>query len=137
MRLKFLLIGVVCLLFLNAQSQEPPVYEQNYESVPRASQNRGLFGKVTESKSNKGVEAASVQVFALMRNSEGEKYDSLIAGMLSKPNGDFNFTDLTLPDSFDIRITAQGFAENSKIVAMDRSDKANAWYGCRKHQACR
>ena len=125
MRLKFLLIGVVCLLFFNAQSQEPPVYEQNYESVPRASQNRGLFGKVTESKSNKGVEAASVQVFALMRNSEGEKYDSLIAGMLSKPNGDFIFTDLTLPDSFDIRITAQGFAENSKIVAMDRSDKAN------------
>ena len=126
MRLKILLIAVVCLLFLNAQSQEQPgVEDQNFESSPRASLNKGLFGKVTESKSNKGVEAASVQVFALMRNSEGEKYDSLIAGMLTKPNGYFNFTNLTLPDTFDIRITAQGFADNSKIVAMDRADKAN------------
>lgn len=126
MRLKFLLIAVVCLLFINAQSQEQPgVEDQNFESAPRASLNKGLFGKVTESKSNKGVEAASVQVFALMRNSEGEKYDSLIAGMLTKPNGYFNFTNLTLPDSFDIRITAQGFADNSKIVEMDRGGKAN------------
>lgn len=126
MRLKFLLIAVVCLLFINAQSQEQQgIEDQNFESAPRASLNKGLFGKVTESKSNKGVEAASVQVFALMRNSEGQKYDSLIAGMLTKPNGYFNFTNLTLPDTFDIRITAQGFADNSKIVAMDRGDKAN------------
>src|SRR5687768_9649387 len=126
MRLKILLIAVVCLLFFNAQSQEQQgVEDQNFESALRASLNKGLFGKVTESKSNKGVEAASVQVFALMRNSEGDKYDSLIAGMLTKPNGYFNFTNLTLPDTFDIRITAQGFADNSKIVAMDRGDKAN------------
>ena len=126
MRLKILLIAGVCLLFLSAQSQEQQgVEDQNFESAPRPSLNKGLFGKVTESKSNKGVEAASVQVFALMRNSEGEKYDSLIAGMLTKPNGYFNFTNLTLPDTFDIRITAQGFADNSKIVAMDRADKAN------------
>ena len=45
--------------------------------------------------------------------------------MLTKPNGDFNFVNLALPDSFSVRITAQGFAENSKIVAMDRSDIAN------------
>ncbi|HUQ66199.1 MAG TPA: outer membrane beta-barrel family protein [Flavitalea sp.] len=125
MRIKILHAAVVCLLFLNTSAQEQPIEDQHFESIPRASLNKGLFGKVTESKTNKGIEAASVQVFALTRTSEGEKHDSLIAGMLTKPNGDFNFIDLTLPDSFSIRITALGFAENSKTVAMDRSETVN------------
>jgi outer membrane receptor protein involved in Fe transport len=125
MRLQTLLTVAISLLFLNAQSQDQPVEDQNFDPAPRASLNKGLFGRVTESKSNKGVEAASVQVFALIRSSEGQRNDSLIAGMLTKQNGDFNFTNLTLPDSFSVRVTAQGFAENSKIVAMDRSDQAN------------
>ena len=125
MRSSFLLVVVICLLYSNAQSQEQPVEDQNFDPAPRASLHKGLFGKVTESKTNKGVEAASVQVFALLRDGEGMKYDSLIAGMLTKQNGEFNFINLTLPDSFSIRVTAQGFAENSKTVAMDRSDQAN------------
>ena len=125
MRLKFLLLAVVCLFYFNAQSQEQPGEDQSFEPAPRASLNKGLFGKVVESKTNKGVDAASVQVFALVRNASGEPSDSLIAGMLTKPNGDFSFTNLTLPDSFSIKITAQGFADNSKIVAMDHTNIAN------------
>lgn len=125
MRLKNLLIAVVCLLFLKAYSQEQPGFDQTVEPVPRASLNKGLFGKVTESKTNKGLEAASVQVFAVMKNEAGGKYDSLIAGMLTKPNGDFNFIDLSLPDSFSIKVTALGFADNSKTLTKDRSRKAN------------
>jgi outer membrane receptor protein involved in Fe transport len=125
MRLKFLLSALICLLVFNTNGQEPPNEGLNVEPAPRASLNKGLFGRVTESKSNKGVDAASVQVFALKRDVGGEKYDSLIAGMLTKPNGDFSFKNLTLPDSFSIKVTAQGFSENSKIVAMDRTDLAN------------
>jgi outer membrane receptor protein involved in Fe transport len=125
MRSRFLLVALICLFYFNAQSQEQPVEDQNFGPAPRASLNKGLFGKVIEGKSNKGVEAASVQVFALMINGDGQRYDSLIGGMLTKPNGEFNFINLTLPDSFSVRVTAQGFAENSKTVAMDRSDQAN------------
>lgn len=125
MRLRILLFASICLLFLNAQSQDQPVEDQNFDPAPRASLNKGLFGKVIESKLNKGLEAASVQVFAMLRNEAGKKHDSLIAGMLTKQNGEFNFIDLTLPDSFSIKVTAQGYAENSKIVAMDRSNQAN------------
>lgn len=126
MRLRILLAGLICLSFSNVFSQEqPPVEDNSFDGAPRASADKGLFGRVVESKTNKGVEAASVQVFALKRDTAGEKYDSLIAGMLSKANGNFNFVNLVLPDSFSVRITAQGFAENSKTVAMDRSDMAN------------
>ena len=112
MRLQILLFAFFCFLFLNAKSQEQPVEDQNFEATPHASLNKGLFGRVIESKTNKGVDAASVQVFALLRTSDGEKYDSLIAGMLTKQNGEFNFINLTLPDSFSVKVTAQGFAEN-------------------------
>lgn len=125
MRLRFTLFAAVCLLFFHAQSQEQPVEDQNFDAPPHASLHKGLFGRVIESKSNKGVEAASVQVFASLRDNGGQKYDSLIAGMLTKQNGEFNFTNLTLPDSFSIRVTAQGFSENYRTIAMDRSDEAN------------
>jgi outer membrane receptor protein involved in Fe transport len=125
MRLKFLLIVTVSLFVSYAQAQDQPIEESNFEPVPRPSLNKGLFGKVVESKTNKGVEAASVQVFATTRDLSGVRTDSLIAGMLTKPNGDFNFVNLSLPDTFTVRVTAQGFAENSKIVGMDRSDDNN------------
>ena len=125
MRLKILLIAFVCLSFIRGWSQDQPVEETSFDAIPRASLNKGLFGKVVESKASKGVEAASVQVFAVLRDTAGQKYDSLIAGMLTKPNGDFNFIDLSLPDTFSVKVTAQGFAENEKTVVMDRSDKAN------------
>jgi outer membrane receptor protein involved in Fe transport len=96
-----------------------------YETAPRALARKGLFGRVVESKGNKGIEAASVQVFALLRDSAGKAKDSLIAGMLTHANGDFAFDNLNLPDSFSVRISAQGYAENSKTVAADRSKKEN------------
>ncbi len=96
----------------------------SFDGAPRASLKKGLFGKVVDSKNNKGIDAASVQVFALLRGADGVQRDSLIAGMLTKPNGDFNFLDLRLPDSFSVRVSAQGYAENDKIVAMDRSNAA-------------
>lgn len=125
MRIQILLTAIISLLFFNAQSQEQPVEDHNFDPAPRASLNKGLFGRVIESQTNKGLEAASVQVFALMKNNPGERHDSLIAGMLTRQNGEFNFINLTLPDSFSIRVTAQGFAENFRIVAMDRTDEAN------------
>lgn len=127
MRLRILLIGLICTFSFNLFSQEqpPPGDDNSFEGAPRRSLDKGLFGRVVDSKTNKGVEAASIQVFVLKRDASGTQTDSLIAGALSKANGDFSFANLTLPDTFSVRITAQGFADNNKTVAMDRSDVAN------------
>lgn len=125
MRSTFICLAVVFCSLNHLAAQEPMGMggdDQGFERSPRASIKKGLFGKVVESKNNKGVEAASIQVFALLRDSSGNAKDSLIAGMLSQPNGDFNFLDLNLPDSFSIRVSAQGYAENNKVVAMDRAN---------------
>ena len=69
-----------------------------------------VYGKVVDSKTNKGVEAASVQVFvSTINNSSGKNTDSLVGGMLSRPNGDFNFDNLPLIDTFKFIISGIGF----------------------------
>jgi outer membrane receptor protein involved in Fe transport len=63
-----------------------------------------FIGKIVDSKTNKGVEAASVQLF--QKNSR-----TLAGGMLTRPNGDFNIGNLSPKDSFRLVITAIGFKE--------------------------
>lgn len=58
-----------------------------------------VYGKLVGA-SGKPVEAASVQLFI---------GDSLIRGMLSKPNGDFSFDNLPADQSFILQISAIGF----------------------------
>lgn len=69
-----------------------------------------VYGKVVDNKSNKGVEAASVQVFVIRNDdSTNKQSDSLVGGMLSRPNGDFSFDNLPLIDTFKFVISAVGF----------------------------
>jgi outer membrane receptor protein involved in Fe transport len=69
-----------------------------------------IYGKVVESKTNKGVEAASVQVYVSTNDRlSGKNVDSLIGGMLSRPNGDFNFDNIPLIDTLRFMISAVGF----------------------------
>lgn len=118
------LVAAMCCIAVFSVAQEP-VEEASFEPSPRRSAQKGLFGKVVDSKSKKGVEAASVQVFSLERDSIGKTTEQLIGGMLTQANGDFNFVGLNLPDSFAVRVSAQGYADNSKVIGMDRTDQGN------------
>ena len=80
-----------------------------------------VYGKVVDNKSNKGLEAASVQVFIVKEDSVGKQSDSLIGGMLSRPNGDFNFDNLPLIDTFKFVISAVGYRPVDMQVFVDPS----------------
>ncbi|MBL7736577.1 MAG: TonB-dependent receptor [Chitinophagaceae bacterium] len=77
-----------------------------------------LYGKVVDSKTKKGVEAVSVQV--VIQNPDSPGMDSVLAGMLTKPNGDFGFINLPLPEYFTVRFTAVGFGEFTEQVFLNR-----------------
>jgi outer membrane receptor protein involved in Fe transport len=84
-----------------------------------------VYGKIIDSKSNKGVEAASVQVFIITNDSlSGKQTDSLIGGMLSRSNGDFNFDNLPLIDTFKFVISAVGYKPLHLDVFVDPSSNA-------------
>ena len=78
-----------------------------------------VYGKVVDSKSNKGVEAASVQIFVGTSDSLSGKTDSLVGGMLSRPNGDFNFDNLPLIDTFKFILSAVGYRPLEMNVFID------------------
>jgi outer membrane receptor protein involved in Fe transport len=69
-----------------------------------------ILGKVVD-RNNKALEAASVQLYAL----NGDK-DSLVAGMLTRNNGDFVFENFPPADSFRLMITGIGFGNWQKNI---------------------
>jgi outer membrane receptor protein involved in Fe transport len=70
-----------------------------------------ILGKVVD-RNNKALEAASVQLYAL--NSNGQ--DSLVAGMLTRNNGDFVFENFPPADSFRLVITGIGYSNWQKNI---------------------
>ncbi len=68
-----------------------------------------LFGKVTDAKTNKGIDAVSVQL--LLADS-----DSVIGGMLTRSNGDFNFDNIRTGRKIRVVISAIGAKPKELIV---------------------
>ena len=100
---KSFLFILVVFAGLSSVAQDSSVFQRNIQSGR-------VYGKVVDSKSNRGIEAASVQVFIVTNDSmDSNPSDSLIGGMLSRPNGDFNFDNLPLIDTFKFIISAVGY----------------------------
>jgi len=70
-----------------------------------------IAGKVVD-RNNKPLEAASVQLFAYFKNHN----DSLVAGMLTRNNGDFFFEHFPQADSFRLAISAIGYGNWQQII---------------------
>ncbi len=74
-----------------------------------------LYGKILDSRTGKGIEAVSVQLYIVAKQ-EGPSQDSLIRGMFTRANGDFNFEKI--PDGVNLRllISAIGFEPIEKTI---------------------
>jgi outer membrane receptor protein involved in Fe transport len=109
--LSFFISGVV-----TAQVDKEPLPAGNSEIIQIKSGN-SVYGKVTDIESNKGMEAASVQLFARVREEGGTNTkDSLIAAMLTRQNGDFSFQNIAPFASLNLVVSAVGYGETNKII---------------------
>ena len=82
------------------------IQAQDFRMAPS---NGKFIGKVVDPANNKGIEAASVQLFI-------KGTDSLVGGMLTRPNGDFSLENLKVSDTFRLVISAIGFKEEEREV---------------------
>lgn len=96
------------------QPPAPPIIQIN---------SNALFGKVLDNKTNKGLEAVSVQLFATGKGKA--QGDSLVAAMLTKPNGDFRFNNLPL-DSFKLILSAVGYANQEQYIDYTQHNEASS-----------
>lgn len=105
----------------NAQDErEPPPQNDGPELRVETSK---IYGKILDERTNKGIEAGSVQLIAILKdNSTNKLKDSLFAAMLTKSNGDFLFENLPDAKSFRIIITCTGY--KPWIKEIDKSNSA-------------
>jgi outer membrane receptor protein involved in Fe transport len=100
-----------------AQSDmEPPVSGADMPTI-KTSISR-LYGKVLDNRSGKGVTAASVQLLAMPQDSAAMlNKDSMLRGMLTRPNGDFSFENIQANGNILVRISAIGYETEERTVS--------------------
>ncbi len=84
----------------------------SYQNKSKAMNIGHFYGKIINSKTNKGLEGASVQL-------TGNKFDTatkkvkqvILATVLSQPNGDFSLENLPVFGNFSLHITTVGFKD--------------------------
>ncbi len=69
-----------------------------------------FYGRIVDGKTNKGVEAASIQLIqSKMDPATKKQKDTIIGGMLTRGNGDFSLENLPIFGQFRLKITAIGY----------------------------
>ncbi len=90
---------------------------------PGGGQNMNIgrfYGKVVDVNSNKPIDAASIQlVQSKLDTATKKRVDVVVAGQLTKANGNFSLENLPVMGQFKLRITAIGFVEYDQPVKFE------------------
>jgi len=83
-----------------------------------------IYGKVLDTKTNKGIEAASVQLIAVtLGDNKNERKEKLVGAMLTKSNGDFSFEYHPEGDSLILIVTVTGYKPLTQRLALEKSSR--------------
>jgi hypothetical protein len=94
---------------VSAQIDKEPIPTPDADVIQLKTAN-SVFGRIVDIQNNKGIEAASVQLFVpIIDTVSHQTKDSLIAAMLSKPNGDFSFSNIPSFQNLKLQISAIGY----------------------------
>ncbi len=78
-----------------------------------------FYGKVVDSKTNKGINGATVQIIASTKDSSGNRRDVPVATGLTESNGDFNFDNVSVKGKLTLHITNIGYKDVSEQVSLN------------------
>jgi outer membrane receptor protein involved in Fe transport len=90
---------------------------------PSGGQNMNMgrfYGRIVDGKTNKSVEAASVQLIqSKMDSATKKRKDVVVSGQLTKGNGDFSLENLPVMGQFKLKVSAIGFLPLEQAVKFD------------------
>lgn len=82
-----------------------------------------FYGKVVDSKTNKGIEAASVILLMNIKDTAtNQNRDVVVRSVLSKANGDFNLDDIAPMGKYTLRVDVIGYAQYSSPIKFDQGN---------------
>ena len=100
-----------------------------YSQVPSSGGNRPgggqmptgrFYGKVVEAKSGKPIEYASVQLLQNKMDTVTKKRkETVVAGMLTKANGEFSLENISIMGQSKLKITVVGYKSFEQTVSFD------------------
>src|SRR3954464_6113071 len=77
-----------------------------------------FYGKLVDAKTNKGIYAASVQLFmSKFDTTTKSRKDTLVGGMLTRANGEFSIENLPVFGNYTLKLSAIGYANIDQKVA--------------------
>ncbi len=77
-----------------------------------------FYGKLVDSKTNKGLDAVSVQLFmAKFDTTTKKRKDTLVGGMLTRANGEFSIENLPVFGRYTLKLSAIGYTPIEQQIA--------------------
>ncbi|SKA07604.1 outer membrane beta-barrel family protein [Sediminibacterium ginsengisoli] len=77
-----------------------------------------MYGKIVDSKTNKGIDGVSVQIVGNKFDTATKKMKEVIMNtMITQANGDFSFENLPLMGNFKLRLSALNYKAQEKQVS--------------------
>jgi outer membrane receptor protein involved in Fe transport len=110
------------------------LFQQSWAQFPGMGRGGGqqmnmgrLYGKIVDAKTNKPVDAVSVQLYQNKFDSATKtRKDVIINGQLTKANGEFNLEGLPVMSAFKLKISAIGYKSLEQKVSFDLKMNAGA-----------
>ena len=119
---RFLLSILAIISISNLKAQKSPEPQPEIVATPmRHGIINSIYGKLVDGNTGKPVEAASVQLYF----SEKKQSDSLVDGMLSRPNGEFRFERLPVSQGYRLVISSLGYKSIEQIVIPNSENEPN------------
>lgn len=115
-----LLILALSIISFTGFSQMPGGGIQHGQNAGRQMPTGSLYGKLVDSKTNKPIEYASVQLLQNRFDSATKKkMDVVIAGMLTRANGEFRLENVPVMGKLKLQVTVVGFKPYEQAVSFD------------------
>lgn len=115
----------LCLFFslqVLAQVEKEPLSTPDVTEILPVNKNT-IIGKVLEFGTNKPLQSASVQLFAVIPQGEHGSTDTLINVALSRANGDFTISNIAFHDSLLLIISSVGYQPDMHYIEKSKSEK--------------
>lgn len=95
------------------------VHAQMQQMMQKGMNAGRLYGKVMDSKTNKPVEFAAVQVSVFKKDSTGTLKENILNGQLTQGNGDFSLDQLPVMGELTFKIAAMGYKPYEQKVKFE------------------
>ncbi len=111
------ILGLLLMFSSTIAFAQPPTGARPGGFGGNNSMNGRFYGRIVDAKTNKGIDASSIQLIQTKINPQTkEKTEAILSGQLTKANGDFSLENLPTNGEMKLKITAIGYLTIEKSL---------------------